>query len=257
MINSNSKTLVNKLASAKNINYTPLFLILILTLQIISIIQLMFQGSLLLQELNEPASRFVELANGQTVKTTPINSRERSTEVIDKFTRTMMEMLFSASNTIIDSQGKTIQELGVEINGQTTSERTAIALLFVEPEILPILLEDIAQVTSPEIFQGKSTRVLKIRYLSKPRKIENQEGQWELEMVANLYSYERQEQKLLASKFNKKIRLRIVDYPTDTFQAFSLNLNQQLLNLMDKEYLKQVFGELSNAGLEISLISPL
>ena len=254
MISTNPKNLVSKLANAQKINYTPLVLVILALLQGVTIFQLLFQGSLLLKVKEEPASRFVELANGQTLKTRPISAKERSPEVIDKFTRTMMETLFSASN-VIKVDGQILQESEVEINSKTITEKTAISLLFIEPQFLTLLLEDIDQATTSEIFEGKATRVLKIRYLSKPKKIENQEGYWELEMVANLYSYNVPNKELFVSKFNKKIQLRTVDYPTDIFQSLSLDLNQKILNLEDKEYLKQLFYELSNAGLEITLIS--
>ena len=258
MINNSSRTLVHKLASnKKKINYTPLILMGLFALQGITITQLLFQGSLLVEVNNEPPTRFVELANGQTLKTRPITARERSPETIDRFTRTMMESLFSASNNMTVSGGKTVPSPGVSINDQTILEPSAISLLFVKPELMPMLLDDISKVINKEILSGTATRVLKIRYLSKPKKVENKTGYWIVEMVANLYSYDSKNKQLLASKFNKKIELKVVDYPTETFQSLSLDLNQKILNLENKEYLKQLFYELSNAGLEISLISSL
>ncbi len=257
MINNSPRTLVHKLASnKKKIDYTPLILIGMFALQGITITQLLFQGSLLLDVKKEPPSRFVELANGQTLKTRPITSRERSPETIDRFTRTMMESLFSANNVTV-IQGNPQVAPGVSINNQTILEKNAISLLFVDPELMPMLLDDISKVVNKEILDGSSTRVLKIRYLSKPKKVENKTGYWVVEMVANLYSYNSVKKQLLASKFNKKIELKVVDYPTDTFQNLSLDLNQKILNLEEKEYLKRLFFELSNSGLEISLISSL
>ncbi len=261
MINSkiNSKTLVQRLAETKKkkIDYTPVILLGIFLLQGVSIIQLLFQGSLLLKVGNEPPTRFVELANGSTLKAKPIAAKERSPEAIDRFTRTMMESLFSASDTTTLPQGKTLEDPGVEINDKTITEKNAIALQFVAPELMPMLLEDISRVVSSSILKGSVTRVLKIRHLSKPKKIDNKPGYWELEMVADIYSYDRVDKELLGSRFNKKIQLRAVDYPTETFQSLALDLNQKILNLENKKYLKELFFDLSNAGLEISLISSL
>ncbi len=257
MVNTNSKNLVNKLATAKKINYTPLLLLGIFFFQGIIIVQLLFHGSLLLDSRNEPPTRFVELANGQTLKTRPITANERSPEVIVRFTRTMMETLFSASDTTLLTGGKILSEPGVEINDKTITEKSAIALQFVDPELMNILLSDISEVVTSDILNGSETRVLKIRYLSEPKKLENKPGYWEEEMVGNLYSYDRQDKELLASKFNKKIQIKTINYPTDMFQSLSLDLNQKIFNLEDKEYLKELFYELSNAGLEISLISSL
>ena len=261
MINSkiNSKTLVQRLAEAKKkkIDYTPVLLLGIFLLQSISIIQLLFQGSLLLKVGNEPPTRFVELANGSTLKAQPITAKERSPEAIDRFTRTMMELLFSASDTTTLAQGKTLEDAGVEINDKTITEKNALALLFVAPELMPMLLDDISSVVTSSILEGSQTRVLKIRYLSKPKKLDDKPGHWEVEMVGNLYSYDKSDKQLLASKFNKKIQVRVVDYPTETFQSLSLDLNQKILNLEAQRYLKELFFELSNAGLEISLISSL
>ena len=253
-----SRTIVHKLASSKKkINYTPLLLIGIFLLLAVIIIQLLFQGSLLLNVGNEPPTRFVELADGRTLKARPITAQERSPEVIDKFTRTMMEGLFSVSNNMTVVEGNNSQKAGVSINEKTITERSAVALMFVTPDLMPMLLDDISKVVDLEILKGSKTRVLKITHLSEAQKVKNKNGYWELEMVASLDSYEQSNRELLGSRFNKKIQVKVVDYPTDTFQSLSLDLNQKILNLEAKKYLKELFFELSNAGLEISLISSL
>ncbi|MDJ0534756.1 MAG: hypothetical protein QNJ70_20125 [Xenococcaceae cyanobacterium MO_207.B15] len=258
MISTNQKNVVSKLANAKKINYTPLLLMGNFGLSLVIILQLLFQGSLLLEVGNEPPTRFVELANGQTLKTQPITSSERSPEVIDKFTRTMMEALFSASYNITVVEGNNLEKAAaVSINEKTITERSAVALMFVTPELMPMLLDDISSLVDKEILSGGKTRVLKITHLSKPEKVENKTGYWELQMVANLYSYNPSDRQLLASRFNKKIRVKVVDYPTDTFQSLSLDLNQKILNVESKKHLKELFFNLSNVGLEISLISSL
>ena len=258
MVSLKEKNVVTKLANAPKINYTPLLLLGNFGLSIVIILQLLFQGSLLLEVGNEPPTRFVELTNGETLKTQPITSKERSPQAIDKFTRTMMEALFSASNNIAVVEGNNLEkEAGVSINEKTITERSAVALMFVTPELMPMLLDDISKVVNKEILAGSKTRVLKITHLSKPQKVENRTGYWEVDMVATLYTYNPLQRELLSSRFNKKIQLKVVDYPTDTFQSLSLDLNQKILNKKDKKHLKELFFNLSNVGLEISLISAL
>lgn len=252
-----SPTIISKLATAKNINYTPVLTILVLVLQMVAILQLLVQGSLLAKSNSEPPSRFVELADGRSVQANSLSSRDRSDEVIDKFTRDMMEFLFSASNSIIDPQGNSLPDPGISINDRDVTERSALALLFVEAEFFPLLLEDISEANSPEVFEGKATRVLKIRHLTPPRAIEEQPGHWELQMIGNLYSYHKSKQKLFVSKFNKKIQLKAIDRPSQNYQSLFQDLSQEMTSLMDKPYYQQIFSELSNAGLEITLISTL
>lgn len=252
-----SQTTVNKLAEAKKINYTPVLVILMLLFQAVTIFQLLVQGSLLIKSNSEPSARFVELADGRTVQADSLSSRDRSPAVIDKFTRDMMEFLFSASNSTLDPQGNSLPDSGMSINDKDVTERSAIALLFVEAEYFPLLLEDIGGGNSSEVFEGKATRVLKIRELYEPKAIEDRPGHWELTMIANLYSYDKSQQKLFVSKFNKKIQLKAIDRPSQNYQSLFQDLSQEMSSLMDKPYYQQIFSELSNAGLEITLISTL
>ena len=257
MVSIKQKNVVSKLANAKKINYTPLLLLGNFGLLVIIILQLLFQGSLLLEVGNEPPTRFVELTDGRVLKTQPIASKERSPQAIDKFTRTMMLALFSVSDSTTFFQGKSLKNQAVEINDKTITEKNAIALQFVTPDLMPMLLEDISKIVDQEILAGSVTRSLRIEYLSKPEKVKNKNGYWEMEIIASIVSFDSGKRELLSSRFNKKIQVKTIDYPTEFFQASALDLNQKILNIKDKTYLKELFYELSNAGLEISLISSL
>ena len=256
MINTN--TAVKKLSSArkKNINFTPLLLIVVLGLQFVAIIQLLFQGSFLLQQSNQPAFRFVELANGETIKAKPISSQERSPQVIEVFTRKLMTMLFSVSGETVDLKGNLVEDKGVEINGEIITENASVALLFVDGEYLPLLLNDI-KLISPQILSGDVTRKLRIHYFTDPKKVGNREGEWEMKMIGTLFSYHKGTKQLSSSKFNQKILLTSIDNPTNIFPASLLNARRETLGLIEKSYFQEIFSELRDAGLELKLISAL
>ncbi len=258
MINTSPNTVVKKLSSArkKNINFTPLLLIVVIGLQSVVVIQLLFQGSLLLKVNNEPASRFVELADGETIKAKPISAQDLSPEVIEVFTRQLMTMLFSASGETVDLKGNVVADEGVEINGKLITETASVALLFVGGEFLPLLLNDI-NLTSPQILSGDVTRKLRIKYLTDPKKVGNREGEWEVKMIGTLFSYNKETKQLSSSKFNQKILLTSIDNPTNIFPASPLNSRRETLSLIEKSYFQEIFTELKDAGLELKLISPL
>lgn len=247
------KNFITKIERAKTINYVPLLILVGVLSSLIANGQLLIHGSLLVKEKDKPIPRYVELVDGKTIKATEIPDSDRSERVIQEFVTTMMEILYSASNTITDDQTQEIYSNEVEINGKKTTALSAIAMFFIEPEVVPIALEDVSKINSEAIFSGEETRALKIRYLSQPQPVEGKTGQWELKMIANLYSFEKKEQKLFVSKFNKKIVVEAVN-PISNSSLEDI-VEKQIPDGENKEYLKELFTRLGNAGLEIKLTS--
>lgn len=248
-----SKNLITKIERAKSINYVPILAAVGIFLGVIANGQLLIQGSLLVKEKEKPIPRYVELADGKTIEAAEISNSDRSDKVIQEFVTTMMEILYSASDTIADEQGGKRYSNEVEINGKKTTALNAVAMFFIEPEVVSLALEDVSQINSEAIFSGKETRALKIRYLSQPKPVEGETGKWELKMIANLYTFKKKEQKLFASEFNKKIIVEAIN-PVSNSSLEDI-VEKQIPDGENKEYLKNLFMELGNAGLEIKLTS--
>lgn len=159
-----------------------------------------------------------ELCDGSTARTIPLTDGERSPVVISTFTGRKIVDLMSWSSVLkntgadnVDSTNKQQPDEGIAAGeGKVTSATWAAAFALSE-DFRATFLTTLAKLTPPTIFEGKAQSLLIVRHLSQPQKI--LEGQWKLNLIANLVMFENSKQVGKAIAFNKTIFVRAIDTP--------------------------------------------
>jgi hypothetical protein len=194
------------------------------TLGIFVVVSISLQGLVLLVAIllygsfnrlaNKPPPSLVQLANGQTVAAAPLDHKQRSPEVIKRFTKDTLTSLMSWSGELPSPDGtaKTIPDAGIELNnarGKVTTPAWEASFALSEDFRKEFLLK-LADLTPPSVFGGTTKVVLVPLDIQAPIKID--EGKWKVVIVANLIILS---QNNLGDviPFNKEIFLSAVEAP--------------------------------------------
>ncbi|MBE9128020.1 MULTISPECIES: hypothetical protein [unclassified Coleofasciculus] len=194
------------------------------TLGVFVIVSIGLQGLVLLTAIllygsfnrlaNKPPPSLVQLNDGQTVAAAPLPNKERSPEVIKRFTKDTLTALMSWSGELPSPDGtaQNIPDDGVELKnarGKITTPAWETSFALAEDFRKEFLLK-LAELTPPSIFNGTTKVVLVPLDIQTPIKID--EGKWKVVMVANLIVLS---QNNLGDviPFNKEIFLSAVEAP--------------------------------------------
>lgn len=194
------------------------------TLGIFVIVSIGLQGLVLLVAIllygnynrlaNKPPPSLVQLADGQTVAAAPLANKQRSPEVIKRFTKDTLTSLMSWSGELPSPDGtaKTIPDEGINLKtarGKITTPayNTSFAL---SEDFRKEFLIKLAELTPQSVFGGTTKVVLVPLEIQSPIKID--EGKWKVVIIANLAVFS---QNSLGDviPFNKEIYLQAVEAP--------------------------------------------
>lgn len=187
--------------------------------------------SLLLQIINygatstlsrKEAPSLVQLENGDTIPVRAVEPKERSKEVIKKFISNSMVKMFNWDGLItsVDNNGDSItnSDKGVEIKTEkggygkvTTKAWEAAFALSEKQDFRASFLKKLTEITPSGIFSGNMQMTLVPRYISDPRKIK--EGKWEIDLIATLVRFDRDDNSGNGIAFNKTITVEAVSTP--------------------------------------------
>jgi len=164
---------------------------------------------------NKPPPSLVQLADGQTVAAAPLANKQRSPEVIKRFTKETLTSLMSWSGELPSPDGtaKTIPDEGIKLKTArkkitTPAYNTSFAL---SEDFRKEFLIKLAELTPQSVFSGNTKVVLVPLQIQTPIKID--EGKWKVVIVANLAVFS---QNNLGDviPFNKEIYLQAVEAPS-------------------------------------------
>lgn len=195
--------------------------------------------SLLLQLLNYGAVSslgkkqlaLVQLSSGESVLAQRVDASERSSEVINKFISDTFIKMFNwdGLNQTFNNKGEPItkQDTGINVgrtersNGKvTTSSYEAAFALTEKQDFRAAFLRKLAAMTPPGIFNGNTQVSLIPRFISEPRKIKD--GKWEVDFIATLVTFTRENNAGNGILFNKTITVESVSPPQQISHATDL-----------------------------------
>lgn len=186
--------------------------------------------SLLLQILNYGAVSslgkkqlaLVQLSSGESVVAQAVEPNERSDEVIKKFISNTFIKMFNWDGLVqtFNEKGEPItkQDAGIDVgrtersNGRvTTSSYEAAYAMSEKHDFRTAFLRKLAQMTPAGVFNGDTQVSLIPRFISSPRKIKD--GQWSVDLVATLVTFNRVDNAGKGISFNKTITVEAISTP--------------------------------------------
>ncbi|NJN07537.1 MAG: hypothetical protein HC815_05920 [Richelia sp. RM1_1_1] len=172
----------------------------------------------------------IQLNDGSTAVGKFTAPNVRSDAVISSFVGNSMISLFSWDGILrLEENGKLIQSVdkGVKIvseNGEKlipTDVWEAAFTLSEEQDFRASFLKKLAETVPEGILRGQGTIVLVTNYISAPRKVS--EGKWEVDIVANLITFNAERSKSKGVEFNKIVTVRSVDVPPNPPKVNDIN----------------------------------
>jgi len=172
----------------------------------------------------DPAT-LVQLADGHSIATEAMDSRDRTPAVIQKFTQDLLTLLLSATGKINSADPKLapINDPGASVNGSTKVTTLAnTASYALATDFRAAFLQELGRRTPQDLFtaNGSTQRALVIHDVSSPIKINP--GTWKVVVVASLLTVSAGNQIGAAETWNKEVFLRAVPIPTPRSQASDL-----------------------------------
>lgn len=237
-------------------NFLSLFVVITAVLQLLIFAQQAFTLIWVSRLAKKPAPSLVQMLDGKTVEVSAVSSKVRTPETIKKFTSDIMTLLFSARGVISreDNPSETQVDKGVELSGlpiEGRNKRIATpayeASFALSEDFRGEFLTNLAEITPPLVFNGKTRTMLIIRHLSDPKPALNDrgeqvEGEYVVKMIADMLMFTNTDTVGKTIPVNKEIYLRSV-------YQHSLPLPNDATQLEKEIY------RIRTAGLEIYRIS--
>lgn len=203
-----------QILNKKGIDFTPLLIISNSILLFFLLLTSLINSGRLGKLANADTPTLVELSDGNSVRVTPIGSKERTPQAITNFVgRTMTGLLNWNALPKIDEElypnKKPELDSGVQTGDKKITTNTWAAGFALSEDFRVPFLRELSNLTPDSVFNGSTQSALIVRYLSPPKKIK--EGEWEVSMVSNLIIFQNGNQVGKAISFNKSIFVRAID----------------------------------------------
>lgn len=204
--------------NASQLNLFGMFVFSALGLGVLNLLLLLGLFAAMNRLSQKAPPSLVQTVDGRSIVTNAMESKERTPIVIRRFTIDTMTMLLSASGKLPATLDKPnpVADAGVAIRLPNQTERrvstsTWQSSFALSEDFRASALQGISELMVPEAFTGQAQVVLIPQTLSEPEKIG--EGQWKVNMIANLVTIASGNPQGITIPFNKEIFLRSVDTP--------------------------------------------
>lgn len=204
-----------RLLDKKEINFTPLVSIG-QTVILIFLFLITIANSSRLGKISNSKPTLVELQDGTSIRAVAMGEKDRTDQAIMDFVgRTMMNLMSwnalpKSSDENLDPRNLKIDP-GIQISDKKVTTNTWNAGFALSEDFRASFLREIAALTPSDVFNGETQSALVVRYLAPPAKLSD--GQWRIDMVANLVVFKGKDQSGKGISFNKTIFVRAVDTP--------------------------------------------
>ena len=239
-----TKPAVKFLFSSKH-NLLLIFLLATLGLQVLIFLQILVLNLLSMRVANRPIPSLVQLADGSTAFTTPVDPLERTPVVIEKFVTETILLLFNWTGQlppVSDSPERiTAKDPGIPTHKSKITTAAYEASFALATDFRNQFLEGLAEMIPDGVFSGSTQSVVLLSHISEPQLISP--GVWKVEIVASLMLFSQTQQLGEAIPLNKEIFVRAV-VPTAP-------------HLENITPLQKLAYRVRSAGLEIYLIRDL
>ena len=195
-------------------NLLPLFVVVSLALNALTLLGLLILGGVTTRLANRPVPTLVQTVDGESILTESMDHLERTPETIRRFTQQALTMMFTWNPAQQDADGSQVAtDQGVEVGDIRATTRSWQASFAFSEDFRATFLQEVGRMTPNDVFVGNAQSVFNIESLSEPKRLGA--GQWEIEIVANLIIFDQQNSQGVAIPFNKKIFLQAVEPPSD------------------------------------------
>lgn len=206
-------------------NLLPLFVVISLGLNVLSLFAILILGVVTTRLANRPVPTLVQTVHGESILTESIGHLDRTPETIRLFTHQTLTMMFTWNPVQQDAAGgQVITDRGVEVGQARATTRSWQASFALAEDFRATFLEEVGRMTPDEVFTGNAQSVFNIESLSEPKRLGA--GQWEVEVVANLIIFNQQNSQGVSIPFNKKIYLQAVEPPSDPLEEDATKIQQ-------------------------------
>ncbi len=164
----------------------------------------------------KPSPTLVQLGTGESIAVAPLGSKDRTSDVIKKFTIDSLSLLMTWTGTV-EQGGQTVKDKGVEIQSPTSTRRAKITTpayqggFTLSEDFRKEFLLTIGNLTPSSVFAGTTQVAFVPLNVSQPVKIE--EGKWRIDVVANLNVVSQNDLLGTTIPFNKEVFVRAVEAP--------------------------------------------
>ncbi|WP_414530232.1 hypothetical protein [Nodularia chucula] len=199
---------------------------------------------------NQQVPTLIQLSSGETIRAQSVPSTERSNEVIKKFVSDTFIRMFNWDGLIqtFNERGEAVTKPddGIPITegsrNRVTSRAYEASFAITEREdFRASFLLKLAEMTPNGVFSGETQISLIPRFISEPRRL--RDGRWEIDFIATLVTFSRNNNAGEGIPFNKTITVEAVTTPQ--------NPPNETTELAKKIYAAR------QAGLEITQIVDL
>lgn len=190
--------------------------------------------------VHKPVPSLVQLVDGSSIATEPMDPTQRTPEVVRQFVKSALGMMFTwntkvqVKNPDSISSPQAITDQGVQLNGPdgsagrvtTASWQASFAL---SEDFRSQFLLQVAQMTPTEVFSGTAQSVLSLESISDPKPMSA--GVWQVDVVANLLIFDFQYPQGHAIPFNKSIFVKTVEPALDPLPSESTPIQKAVYTM--------------------------
>ncbi|MFS0519433.1 hypothetical protein ACEYW6_32715 [Nostoc sp. UIC 10607] len=236
-----------KILERKELNFTPIFLIvnavLLAIVLLIEVVNFARLGTI----SKTKASTLVELSDGESIRVLPISSSDRSAQAITHFVgKTMTGLLGwnALPKPTDDYNPDPTKQLKLDPGISTSKAKITTSAwawgFALSEDFRAPFLEEISNLTPPDVFNGSTQSILKVSLISQPTRIKD--GQWKVDMVAEIVVFQGSNLVGKPIAFNKTVFVRAID--TAALPRFASDI-------------QETASRVRKAGLEIYKIQDL
>ena len=224
----------------KSSDLLPLSVLVGIGLQALVLLLVLGNSLGLMSLARKPAPALVQMVDGTSIATEPVDHDARTPEVIRQFVKSSVGMMFTWNAKVqsTDAQGNpsasTITDQGVQLNatdgtsGKVTTASWQASFALAEDFRNAFLLQ-IAKMTPSEVFNGSAQSVLSIESVADPKPMGK--GQWQVDVVANLLIFDSRYPQGRAIPFNKSVFVKAIEPAVDPLPEDSTPIQKAVYNM--------------------------
>ncbi|MFN6572016.1 hypothetical protein [Dendronalium sp. ChiSLP03b] len=168
---------------------------------------------------NSKTPTLVELSDGESIRVSALSNSERSPQAITYFIGRTMTGLLSwnavpkvSTEENVDATKKLKLDSGVQAGSHKITTNVWATGFALSEDFRAPFLQEIGNLTPPDVFNGSTQSILKVSLLSEPKKL--RKGEWSIDMVAEIIVFQNSDMVGAPISFNKTIFVRAIDTPT-------------------------------------------
>lgn len=201
-------------------NLVPAFILISVGLSSASLLLTLLNTIGIMYISGKDVPTLVQLDNGHSIAVEPVESYERTPKVINTFVNESLGQLFTWNATSQeDGAQAVVYDEGVSIGKKRVTTRTWRASFAISEDFRVPMLEEIAEMTPDDVFQGNAQSVLNIDSISEP--VEVEPGKWQVDVVAVLLIFDSRNPQGFAIPFNKTLIVKAVEVAVDPLKEES------------------------------------